>query len=95
MSRKKHKTRTRQRVRERIRIVETPDNSGITPLLSPEATAKAIGLTTQTLAAWRVEKKYLPFVKIGWYVMYRAEDVEQFIQSRIVGTQPPTVSDAA
>jgi len=52
-------------------------------LLSPADVAKILGVTTQTLAIWRHEKRYrLPYIKSGRLVRYEARDVEAFIASR-------------
>lgn len=52
--------------------------------MTPEETAKALGITTGTLSVWRCTKRYpLPYVKIGYKVFYRGRDVEAFIESRI------------
>lgn len=53
-------------------------------LLTPQKTADELGVTTGTLAVWRSTGRYkLPFVKVGRKVMYRAEDIQSFVQSRI------------
>ena len=49
-------------------------------LLTPVETAEALGLKTQTLAAWRMTGKYqLPFVKFGPRIRYRETDIEKFL----------------
>jgi hypothetical protein len=51
--------------------------------LSPAETANILGVTKGTLAVWRCTKRYyLPFVRIGRKVFYRAEDVSAFVESR-------------
>ena len=58
---------------------------GISNLLEPSETAAILGTTTGVLAVWRTTKRYqLSWVKIGRKVMYRAEDVQAFIESRTV-----------
>ncbi|MGD9662785.1 MAG: helix-turn-helix domain-containing protein [Porticoccaceae bacterium] len=53
-------------------------------LLTPQKTAEELGVTTGTLAVWRSTGRYkLPFVKVGRKVMYRVEDIQSFVQSRI------------
>ena len=62
-----------------------PTVKTIRQLLSPEEVASLLGVTRATLAVWRSTARYpLPFVRVGRRVMYRPEDVEQFIQSRTV-----------
>ena len=54
-------------------------------LLKPSETAEILGLSETTLATWRCTQRYdLPYVKIGKNVMYRVEDVELFIEDRMV-----------
>lgn len=56
-------------------------------LLTPVEVAKLLGVTVQTLAVWRCERRYdLPYVKVGSYVRYRPADIELFIER---GTQTP------
>ena len=52
-------------------------------LLTPRDVAKILGVTPQTLAVWRCEKRYdLPYVKAGRLVRYLDSDVEEFINQR-------------
>ena len=55
-------------------------------LLTPEQAAGFLGVTAATLNVWRATRRYpLPYCKIGRKVMYRAEDLEAFAQSRLHG----------
>ena len=50
-------------------------------LISPAQVAEQLGISTKTLAQWRVAGVIeLPYAKIGSRVMYRKSDVEQFIE---------------
>jgi hypothetical protein len=53
-------------------------------LLSPKETAKRLGLKNAgTLNQWRFHHRYpLRFVRIGSRIMYREEDVQNFIELR-------------
>ena len=54
-------------------------------LLTPEQAASILGVTAGTLNVWRTTRRYpLAYVKIGRKVMYRAQDIEDFAQSRTV-----------
>lgn len=54
-------------------------------LLTPSQTSEYLGVSEQTLAIWRCNKRYsLNYVKIGRYVRYRFADVLAFIQERTV-----------
>lgn len=58
----------------------------MTKLLKPEDVASTLGVTVETLNVWRATKRYnLPYVKSGRLVRYRLQDVENFIQSRLIG----------
>ncbi len=53
-----------------------------THLLTPKQTATTLGVTIGTLAVWRCTARYpLPFVKIGRRVMYREQDITNFIEN--------------
>ncbi len=55
-------------------------------LLTPRDVAKILGVTLQTLAVWRCEKRYnLPYVKAGRLVRYLCSDIEEFITRRRQG----------
>ena len=52
-------------------------------LLTPRDVAAILGITPQTLAVWRCEKRYhLPYIKAGRLVRYKESDVEQFIENQ-------------
>lgn len=53
-------------------------------LISPPEAANMLGLSLQTLAVWRCEKRQpLPYVKVGRLVRYRLVDVEAFISRNL------------
>jgi hypothetical protein len=55
-----------------------------TKLLSPAEVADVLGVTIQTLAVWRCERRYpLSYVKVGSRVRYRPCDVQQFMTDRL------------
>ncbi|MCG3122063.1 MAG: hypothetical protein GIKADHBN_00439 [Phycisphaerales bacterium] len=53
------------------------------PLLTPDDVARLLGVSVNTLNAWRVQRRHLAFVSVGRLVRYRASDVQQFINSRV------------
>jgi excisionase family DNA binding protein len=61
-----------------------------TLLLTPAQVANSLGISVQTLAVWRCERRYpLPYVKVGSRVRYRPQDVQQFMATRLQsGAQP-------
>ena len=48
-------------------------------LLTPSETANILQITQGTLANWRLEKKYLPYIKVGKSVRYKKDDIEKFL----------------
>ncbi len=53
-------------------------------LTEPQIVAGVLGVTVGTLQVWRSTGRYkLSYVKVGGRVMYRAEDVQAFIESRL------------
>jgi excisionase family DNA binding protein len=52
-------------------------------LLTPDALAEILGVSTSTLAKWRLSGcPTIPFIKLGRSVRYPQDAVQQFIQSR-------------
>jgi predicted DNA-binding transcriptional regulator AlpA len=57
----------------------------ISRLLSSDEVSKLLGVRKGTLSYWRCTGRYsLPYVKIGRLVMYKANDVNDFIRRRTV-----------
>ncbi|KZX73595.1 excisionase, partial [Oleiphilus sp. HI0009] len=49
-------------------------------LLTPKQVSEILGVSEQTLAIWRCQKRYpLAYVKVGRYVRYRQDDVSSFL----------------
>jgi len=58
-------------------------------LLSPEQAAKQLHVGTQTLAVWRCHRRYpLAYAKIGSKVLYRQSEIDRFIESRTITSEP-------
>lgn len=56
-------------------------------LLSARQAAELLGVSKQTLAVWRCERRYdLRYVKVGACVRYRRSDLELFIEERTHGS---------
>lgn len=56
-------------------------------LLTPEEVAEVTGLSTETLAQWRSQRRGIPFLKISRNcVRYRLDDLQQWLQSRLIIT---------
>lgn len=51
-------------------------------LLTPKEVSEMLGVTESTLNVWRCTKRYpLNYVKMGFHVRYKKEDVIKFIDS--------------
>lgn len=58
-------------------------------LLTPEQAARFLGVSVNTLAAWRVNRRYpLTWIRVGNRVRYRQADLERFIVARSQNLQP-------
>jgi predicted DNA-binding transcriptional regulator AlpA len=57
------------------------------PLLPPKKAAEMLGLSYQTLAAWRYRDDHrLPWVRLGRRsIRYRLSEVKKFIDTQTVG----------
>lgn len=54
-------------------------------LLTPNQASEILGISIQTLAIWRCNKRYnLNYVKVGRYVRYRYADILAFIDAQTV-----------
>lgn len=57
-------------------------------LLTPDEVAEVTGLSTETLAQWRSQRRGIPFLKISRNcVRYRQGDLQQWLQSRLIITR--------
>lgn len=65
-----------------VRYAATPNG-----LLTAEEVAEQVGLSVETLAQWRSQKKGIPYVKISRNcVRYRQRDLDGWVVERIVRT---------
>jgi excisionase family DNA binding protein len=64
----------------------------IPELLSEKEAAAKLNVTPGTLSVWRATKRYaLRYIKIGRKVRYRPQDIEAFIEARLMpgdGSRP-------
>jgi hypothetical protein len=77
------------------KLVKPPSASApIGALLSPEDVAAITGLSVETLAQWRSQRKGIPFLKLSRNVVrYRQCDLDAWLAERIV--RVPTDSSNA
>lgn len=50
-------------------------------LYTPKEVAEMKIATKDTLARWRMEKQYLPFIKAGSKVLYKGADIIAFLEA--------------
>jgi len=52
-------------------------------LLTPGQVSFQLGVTPETLQAWRTHGRYdLPYIKVGRLIRYRSIDLERFLADR-------------
>jgi excisionase family DNA binding protein len=49
-------------------------------LLTPQQVSEITGLSVETLAQWRSQKRELPYLKIGRTVRYDPSDVQNYLE---------------
>jgi len=81
------------------KLVQSPSKSvaareGTGRLLRAEDVAEITGLSTETLAQWRSQRKGIPFVKLSRNcVRYRQADLDLWLEERIVRVeQDPSIA---
>lgn len=52
--------------------------------LNPQGVSDRYGISTSTLAKWRMKKKNLPFFKDGKYIKYKVSDIEAYLKKNVV-----------
>lgn len=58
---------------------------GIARLLNSDQVAEILGVKPDTLSYWRCTGRYrLRYIKVGRLVMYRPEDINEFIENRTI-----------
>jgi len=57
-----------------------------TELLDPREAAKAMRCSIHTVRAWTFQRK-LPVVRLGRKVLFRREDIENFINKNVIGAK--------
>jgi excisionase family DNA binding protein len=58
-------------------------------LLSAEDVAELTGLSTETLAQWRSQRRGIPYLKIGRRVRYDVTDVQAYLRGCRVSVSDP------
>ena len=64
------------------------------PLLTPNEVAQITGLSVETLAQWRSQRRGIPFVKVSRNcVRYRQSDLDQWLEEHIVSVVAGTTAE--
>jgi excisionase family DNA binding protein len=58
-------------------------------LLRPEEVANLTGLSLETLAQWRSQKRGIPYLKVGRAVRYDPSDVQAYLEGCRVSVSVP------
>ncbi len=58
-------------------------------LLTTEEVADITGLSRETLAQWRSQRRGIPYLKIGRSVRYAVDDVQAYLESCRVSVSVP------
>jgi excisionase family DNA binding protein len=58
-------------------------------LLTPEEVAVVTGLSRETLAQWRSQKRGIPYLKIGRAVRYDPSEVQAYLERCRVSVSDP------
>ncbi|MBZ5648216.1 MAG: helix-turn-helix domain-containing protein [Acidobacteriia bacterium] len=62
---------------------------GLQELLTAEQVASITGLSRETLAQWRSQRRGVPYLKIGRAVRYDPADVQQYLRGCRVSVSDP------
>lgn len=58
-------------------------------LLTPGEVAKVTGLSVETLAQWRSQRRGIPYLKVGRAVRYDLRDVQEYLEGCRVSVSDP------
>lgn len=67
----------------------TPRQAVVQGLLTPDQVAQITGLSKETLAQWRSQRRGIPYLKIGRAVRYDPADVQHYLAGCRVSVSPP------
>lgn len=66
----------------------TPKDADLRDLLTPDQVAAITGLSKETLAQWRSQRRGIPYLKMGRAVRYDPADVQQYLAGCRVSVSP-------
>ena len=67
----------------------TATQPALMPLLTPKRVAEITGLSEETLAQWRSQKRGIPYLKLGRRALYHPADVQRYLASCRVTVSDP------
>lgn len=59
--------------------------------LRPKSVADLLGVTEQTLAAWRSQRRGPPFVRVEGAIRYAEEELQRYLRERSEATLPADI----
>jgi len=65
------------------------EKASLNDLLKPEEVANLTGLSPETLAQWRSQKRGIPYLKVGRAVRYDPADVQAYLEGCRVSVSVP------
>jgi excisionase family DNA binding protein len=63
--------------------------ASLNDLLRPEEVAQLTGLSQETLAQWRSQRRGIPYLKVGRAVRYDLADVQAYLEGCRVSVSVP------
>jgi excisionase family DNA binding protein len=63
--------------------------ASLNDLLKPEEVAQLTGLSQETLAQWRSQRRGIPYLKVGRAVRYDLADVQAYLEGCRVSVSVP------
>ena len=64
-------------------------------LLTEEEVAKRLHVSLASIRRWRLERRGPQFIKVGWLVRYRPEDLDNWVASLPAGGAKPVSAERA
>jgi len=83
------KALTRRAANDGTEFGELVMKNELSNLLTPDQVAAHTGISMETLAQWRSQKRGIPYLKIGRSVRYDPQDVQQYLAGCRVSVSDP------
>ncbi len=79
----------RTKLAQNRELANTMSPAGFANLLTPEQVAALTGVSKETLAQWRSQKRGIPYLKVGRVVRYDPADVQAYLEGCRVSVSVP------